>query len=309
MKDGEQRPENLIIRPPSEWRSLLLRVTRGCSWNRCRFCGIYPALGEPEYSPRSLPEILRDIDCLAERSAKGETIFLGDADPLGIPLPDSLEILRHIHRSLPGIRRVTAYARASTLKKIGPDGLRALAREGLHRLHIGLESGNKEILAFHHKGQTPELLVETGRWLREAGIEISFYILLGLGGADRWEAHIDATIQVINQVDPEFIRLRRLWIFTGEDSLTGRECPLLKDIREGRFVPQTAEGTVLELRRLIEGLDGVSGLLLCDHSNNFLKIKGRLPTDREAMLREIDRFLSRPLEDREEHYRLVGSSI
>ena len=29
------------IRPPSEAQSLLIRVTRGCHWNKCKFCGLY----------------------------------------------------------------------------------------------------------------------------------------------------------------------------------------------------------------------------------------------------------------------------
>ena len=29
------------IRPPSEANSLLLRVTRNCPWNKCRFCRLY----------------------------------------------------------------------------------------------------------------------------------------------------------------------------------------------------------------------------------------------------------------------------
>ena len=29
------------IRPPSEARSLLVRVIRNCAWNRCTFCPVY----------------------------------------------------------------------------------------------------------------------------------------------------------------------------------------------------------------------------------------------------------------------------
>ena len=49
------------IRPPSEGsdHSLLLRITRNCSWNRCEFCGTYR--GE-KFSFRTLEEIKRDID-------------------------------------------------------------------------------------------------------------------------------------------------------------------------------------------------------------------------------------------------------
>ena len=67
--NAREKPESLIIRPPSEWRSLLIRATRGCHWNRCRFCGIYPALGEPDFSVRSVDEVKHDIDLLRRRDA------------------------------------------------------------------------------------------------------------------------------------------------------------------------------------------------------------------------------------------------
>ena len=40
MKDIEIGP----IRPPSESNSLLIRVTRGCHWNKCYFCGLYKSM-------------------------------------------------------------------------------------------------------------------------------------------------------------------------------------------------------------------------------------------------------------------------
>jgi hypothetical protein len=172
-----------------------------------------------------------------------------------------------------------------------------------------LESGDPSILKFHRKGQTPEIVVATGQWLREAGIEVSFYVLLGMGGRDRWKPHIDNTVRVIENVDPEFVRLRRIWLYRPEGSGRSAECPLWEDIRSGVFLPQTAEGTVLELRRLVDKLQDVDTFLTCDHANNYVCVEGHMPRDRLSMLEVIDRFLNLPEADRQAHYEAVGSSI
>jgi hypothetical protein len=300
--------EHLIIRPPSEARSLLVRVTRGCKWNRCLFCGIYTHLGQPDFSVRTVEEIKKDIDYLRKRVGRINRAFLGDADPLLIGVDEFAEVVEYLRQVFPELTRVTCYARASTLWKIREDGINRIARAGLDRVHVGLESGDEQVLKLHRKGQSRRILVESGRWLRRAGIEISYYVLLGLGGADRWKEHMDATAGVINEVDPEFVRLRRIWLY-GDGSGSGPECPLWDEIREGRFEPQTPEGTVLELRRLIEKLEGVESFITCDHSNNYVRVEGRMPEERDRMLEEIDAFLALPEERRRAHYEAVGSQI
>ncbi len=55
--DFEQGP----IRPPSEARSLLIRLTRNCSWNKCLFCGVYKGT---QFSRRSRKEIKADIQTI-----------------------------------------------------------------------------------------------------------------------------------------------------------------------------------------------------------------------------------------------------
>jgi radical SAM superfamily enzyme YgiQ (UPF0313 family) len=239
------RPELLTIRPPSEWRSLLLRSTRGCNWNRCRFCGVYPALGEPEFSIRPVEDVNNDIDWYAAHMPDFATAFIGDADPLCRPLDESVEIIGYLRTRLAHLTRITAYARIGTLYRIGGDGLKRLAGAGLARIHAGLESGDLPTLKFHCKGQSPKMAIEATRWVKEAGIEISLYVLLGLGGRNRWKEHIDGTAAVINASDPEFIRLRRIWLFTPESSQTATTCPLWDDIKKGTFAQQTPEGTVL----------------------------------------------------------------
>lgn len=308
MSVNNDIPEIPIIRPPNEWRSLLVRITRGCKWNRCRFCGIYPHFGEPGFSIRSVAEIKRDIDLLKIHHPDAETAFFGDADPLQAGVDAFVEIAGYLRNAFP-IKRLTCYARVSTLWKFKRDAIKAIAQAGLNRLHIGLESGDAETLRFHRKGQTPEMVRETAVWLKEAGIEISFYVLLGLGGRDHWRRHIQETARLINETEPEFVRIRRLWAYESNSPLSGPGCPLLHEIHTGDFVPQTPEGAVLELRLLIEQLHNLSTFVVCDHGNNYVQVSGRIHEDKQAMLAKIDAFLALPESDREAHYLAVGSQI
>ena len=297
--------ESLIIRPPSEYRSLLVRVTRGCNWNRCRFCGIYPAMGQADFSCRSLEEIKEDIDMLVVRHPRLDTAFFGDADPLAAGPNIFIGAARYLRQQI-SIKRLTCYARASTLFKLGRKAIFTLAEAGLNRVHLGLESGDPEILQFQRKGQSVQMILTVAGWLREAGIEISFYVLLGLGGRDRYQQHIEGTARIINETEPEFVRLRRLWLY-GKD--TEHECPLWEQIREGSFVEQTAEGTVQEVKLLLEQLEQLNTFFACDHANNYLQVSGLLRDDRVEMLEEVREFLGLPEEERQAHYRIIGSRI
>lgn len=290
-------PEQPIIRPPSEWRSTLIRVTRGCNWNRCRFCGIYPHFGQSHFSTRSYEEIASDIALLQARRPQSEEFFIGDADPLHGGSDLFCRVLDLLYQSFP-VKKVTSYARVSTLKKIGVATIKELADRGLTRIHLGLESGDEAILRFQRKGQSPAMVAEVSSWLKEAGIQQSFYILLGLGGATRWREHITATAELINRLQPEFVRIRRLWLYQA-DPVSGRSgCPLLDQVADGTFVPQNAEGTVRELALLLERLLPAPGFLTCDHANNVLQVHGSLATDLEEMRREVQAFLNLPEDQR-----------
>ena len=75
MKDIEIGP----IRPPSESNSLLIRVTRGCHWNKCYFCGLYKSM---RFSMRPIDETIEDIRRQAQlnRGKKITSCFLQDGD-------------------------------------------------------------------------------------------------------------------------------------------------------------------------------------------------------------------------------------
>jgi radical SAM superfamily enzyme YgiQ (UPF0313 family) len=294
-------PEHLVIRPPSEAKSLLVRAVRGCNWNRCLFCGIYDYFDTP-YSERTLDEVIKDIDALADLYGDiFKTAFLGDANPLELPTRFLVEVLEHLRKKFPSLTRVTAYARASSLAKKSAEDLKAIHDAGLDRAHVGMESGSNAVLALHKKGTNQKQLIEAGQKTMASGMELSYYFLLGLGGKALWEDHVKGSIEVLNAVKPHFIRVRRLWIHPMSR--------LMEKIKAGEFMEQTPEGTVIELRDLIEALEPCPTVLACDHANNYVQVFGRLDSDKEQMLKTVNAFLALPEEQRLVHYRSIPSVI
>ncbi len=294
-------PEHLVIRPPSEAKSLLVRAVRGCNWNRCLFCGIYDYFDTP-YSERTIDEVIKDIDALADLYGDiFKTAFLGDANPLELPTRFLVEVLEHLRKKFPSLTRVTAYARASSLAKKSAEDLKAIHDAGLDRAHVGMESGSNAVLALHKKGTNQKQLVEAGQKTMASGMELSYYFLLGLGGQALWEDHAKGSIEVLNAVKPHFIRVRRLWIHPMSR--------LMEKIKANEFMEQTPEGTVIELRDLIEALEPCPTVLACDHANNYIQVFGRLDSDKEQMLKAVNAFLALPEEQRLVHYRSIPSVI
>ncbi|BBO16270.1 conserved hypothetical protein [Candidatus Brocadia pituitae] len=153
------------------------------------------------------------------------------------------------------------------------------------------------------------MVKEASAWLKEAGVETSHYLLMGLGGRDHWRRHIQEAARLINATAPEFVRIRRLWPYESNSPFSGPESPLLHEIRTGNFIQQTPEGTVLELRLLIEQIHSISTFVTYDHGNNYVQVSGRINEDKQTMLAKIDAFLALPEREREAHYLAVGSRI
>ena len=268
-------------RPPSEASSLLLRVTRGCPWNQCTFCSMYKGL---KFEKRPVEEVLRDIDTLRQFSGTAApTVFIGDSNSLVLETKPLVEILQHLYKAFPSVERVTSYARARTLSKKPMDELKAIRQAGLTRLHIGLETGDPELLEEIKKGSTPEQMAEGANRAKEAGFEVSLYVLAGIGGEKKWKQHAEGTAKVLNQISPHFIRIRT-YVPTPFSTLWDK-------VQGGSFELASAETILMEQRRLIELLQ-VTSEYLSDHISNYVPVYGELPKDQAAMLQTIDRALA-----------------
>lgn len=275
------------IRPPSEHASLLIRVNRNCPWNRCEFCGVYK--GE-KFSQRGLEEIKSDIDAYKQIISALElqdtfnSAFLQDGNALVTPTGVLVEVIYYLKEQIPSVKRVTTYSSSRIVNRKNQEDLNAIGQAGLSRIHIGLETGYGPLLEYMNKGATPEVHVEAGRKVKEAGISLSEYILFGLGGKKWTEEHATASAKVINQIDPDFIRSRRLRV----ESNT----PLDEKVESGEFVELTNKEIVREQRMFIESLEGITSNYVSDHMNNpLMELEGKLPKDKQKLLDIANRFL------------------
>ncbi len=286
---GRMVVEQGPIRPPNEAGSMLLRVTRNCPWNRCTFCPVYK---EEKFSRRTKDEIKQDIDNLAAaHSGNRVNVFLQDADSLILKTEDLVEILEYLYKRISAVERVTSYARSRTLSRKPVEELARLKRAGLTRVHVGLESGSDEVLEKVQKGVSSAEQIEAGRRVKEAGLILSHYVILGLGGRDKWREHALRTAEVINVVNPDYIRVRTLGLHP--------EAPITQEYQQGKFQLMNDWEIIEEKKYLIENLEGITSTFFSDHILNLLEgVQGTFPEDKEAMLKEIEKFLSLPQEEK-----------
>jgi len=310
------------IRPPNEARSLLLRFTRNCPWNQCLFCPAYKkrkfslrTLDEIKKDIQAARDIADDVKELSWRLGySGEVTdevisyifskpqynecyrmvamwlyygtgacFLQDADNLLMRTDDLVEAILFLREKFPEIKRITTYSRARTVVRKSVDSLKKIREAGLDRVHIGLESGYDPVLKFMRKGVSAEQHIEAGVKLIEAGMELSEYVMPGLGGKRWWREHAIETAKVLNKINPHFIRLRSLRI--------PKRVPLYKKVESGEFEPLSDDMVVEEIKLFIEHLDGITSTVTSDHIMNLLEeVEGRLPEDKEKMLNVIKKY-------------------
>jgi radical SAM superfamily enzyme YgiQ (UPF0313 family) len=327
-----------VYRPPSEGgsHSLLVRVTRNCPWNRCKFCAMYKT---EKFELRSPAEVKADIDKVADicnnlkdiswklgyggnitRQAAIEllnsnpelnyhqgfvmvynwlqsgakTAFLQDANSLIMKTDQLADILQHLRKTFPTLNRVTSYARSKTLAQKKADELTAIREAGLDRVHIGLETGDDELLKKIRKGVTAEGHIKGGKKAMAAGFQVSEYWMPGLGGTQMWQNHAINTARVLNEIDPHYIRSRPFYPMPGT--------PLHEQMSIGEYQLLSADEQLTELKLMMEQLD-VTSKVCFDHAGNYWHNRHggllfsqsyegyKFPEEKERVLKLIDEGL------------------
>jgi radical SAM superfamily enzyme YgiQ (UPF0313 family) len=316
------------IRPPSEAYSLLIRATRNCPWNRCQFCPIYKGtkfeLRSAEDIIKDIEAVKAISDGIKEIAWKtgygnkvvevaatlsnqtqygqcvhnvalwlgtgGKSAFLQDSNTLIMRTLELTEVITFLRKTFPSLNRVTTYGRSHTAARKSLAELKELKDGGLDRIHIGLETGYDPLLAYMEKGCTAKNHIQGGQKVKEAGISLCGYVMPGLGGKKMSQEHARETARVLNQIDPDYIRLRSLHVTPS--------MPLWTRWQNGDFELQTEDEVAKEIGVFIENLQ-VTSYLTSDHILNLLmEVEGKMPEDKEKCLNIINKYLSLPDEER-----------
>ena len=324
------------IRPPSEADSLLIQVTRGCTWNRCKFCQLYRHTQLKAYSADSVKADIDNMVILADRINKyknfdgswdidginlelgmiesyderqsyymmanwlvrdGRNVFLQDGNTTVLKGGRLSDVIRYLKQAFPQIERITSYGRAENLSKTSPEEFADLKDAGLDRIHSGFETGSDKVLQMINKGVTQEQEIIAGRNVKAGGIELSIYFMAGVGGHDLTEDNAEGTAYVINQVNPDFVRVRTAAYKPGTE--------LYDEWKQGLIIPCTDEEKLLEIRRIIELAEGVDTKIVSDHILNLLMdIEGSMVKDKERLLAIADEYLNMP-KDKQREFQLA----
>ena len=312
------------IRPPSEASSLLLQVTEGCTWNKCKFCVVYRGsnfhIKQPDEIKRNIDNMAYFRDLILNYSTPdgidkkglyveleqlsgdelqcfymvynwlangGKSVFLQDGNSIAQKPEKLADILVYLREKFPQIERITSYGRAETLSRWSVEQLKLLHDSGLNRIHTGFESGSDNVLRLINKGLTQEQQIDGGCKAKKAGFELSVYFMPGIGGQEYSEENAVETAKVVNEINPDFVRLRTFVLKKDSEMY-----PMQLD---GEFTSCTDKGKLQEIRNLIDGIEMPDVYVVSDHIVNLIgSLSGRIGTDKSNMLQSADSVLRLP---------------
>lgn len=270
--------------PMTQGYSVAVPVTVGCSWDRCLYCDLnhgnkFRFLGFDAIEQKL---IALKNHYAARRRPVGKIVLAG-GNPFCLDAGMLIKIAVLIKEYFPQVQNISSFARADDILKKTPEELIELKKVGMGELSIGIESGNDEVLAFHHKGVTREDNHRAMSKLKECGISYSAYVMLGLGGQRLSREHALDTASLLSLADPQVITLVTLVLF--------KDARLVEKVRQREFIRLSLMDSIREEKILLEHLDMRNTIFNGTHKTNALLLKGKLPEQKGIMLGRVDQVL------------------
>ncbi|MCX7780654.1 MAG: radical SAM protein [Negativicutes bacterium] len=273
--------EGMVFRPPSEAKSLILRITIGCSHNACSFCAMYRGV---KFRVRSQQEIASLIETASRYYPDTRRIFLADGNALVLSNDRLLPIMQKLHAAFPKLARITCYGGPKDILNKSVEELAQLKTAGLQIIYLGIESGDDETLSYVNKGVSAAEMIEAGQKVLAAGIKLSAMLILGLGGRERSRQHALNSARVVNAINPTMLSALTLMLH--------HDTPLRAAADRGEFQPLSAYELMLELKTMLAAIDVSEPCIFrSNHVSNLLPLAGTLPKDKEALLSDVSELI------------------
>ncbi|GIU15763.1 radical SAM protein [Shewanella sp. MBTL60-007] len=274
-----------VFRPPSEWKSLILQVTNGCSWNQCSFCDMYTQ-PQKRFRAQKADKIEQDLIEVANSSAHISRVFLADGDAMTLPFARLEAICLLIKKYLPNVTRISSYCLPRNINNKSPEQLQRLRELGLSLLYIGCESGDDEVLGRIQKGETYASSLAALQKIKAAGIKASVMILNGLGGVELSKQHAKNSAKLMNAAQPEYLSTLVVTLPLGTQRMD--------EAFDGGFqLPDQAQ-LFEEMHILLSELELNKTVFRSDHASNYLVLKGVLGKDKQALIAQVEAAMNTP---------------
>jgi len=267
-----------LFRPPAEANNIIIQATYGCSYNNCSFCSMYKS---KKYTIRDIEDIFSEIDILSQSFPKATKVFLADGDALALDTTYLVKVLQYLQKSFINLRRVSVYATAQNILNKSDNELNTLYENKLTLIYFGIETGSDTLLKKITKGVNSGQLIESLNKASKANIKISATVILGLGGKNYSNEHIQKTAEVINQTTINYLSTLQLWL---EEDAKEKFYKNFDDF----FILNDIE-MLEEQKKFIELLNPTNKIIFrSNHVSNTLHLAGTLPKDKNKLLNEIN---------------------
>lgn len=284
--------EGTVYRPPSEWNSLIIQSTIGCSHNKCTFCSMYKG---KKFRIKTIEQVKEDILIGSDMYKESTKVFLADGDALIRKTSEQLEILSYIKTVMPQCERVTCYGSPKSILGKSHEELVSLKNAGLQMVYLGLESGSNQVLERINKGATSSEIIKAAKLIKEAGIKLSVTAIIGIGGKELSKIHGIETGKVLSKMRADYIGLLTLMLENGTK--------LEEQYERGEFEFLCQEDILRETQLIVENLDSPGSVFRANHASNYLNLSGTLNEDKERILDVLNRAINGQIYLKQDKYR------
>jgi radical SAM superfamily enzyme YgiQ (UPF0313 family) len=193
------------VRPDTMAMQTTLVTNRGCPFH-CIYCLANQVSGAKNRY-RSVANVIAEIKECVERHGIRNFLFRSDL------FPQNKKWVIELCQAILEARLDIEWAGNSRVDTVDPEVLGWMKKAGCWILALGVESGDQETLDRIDKKATVEQAFQAVRWIRQAGIKSSVYLLMGLP----WDTPelIDKQMRFARELDPDILEIFYTYPFPG----------------------------------------------------------------------------------------------